>query len=199
MGTEVLYLADLAAISLLVFAVYLPRHRRKDLVLAYLGVNTGVLAVTVMLVASDATLGLGLGLFGVLSIIRLRSAELGQREIAYYFASLTLGLLGGLGAARPTVAISMMAGTVLVFVLADHPRFMARQHRRTIILDGAHTGWEEVEKTLVDLVPGRIRHFEVLKVDHVDLTTVVEVRYDAPTDQPQKAGVVGPRPQRERA
>ena len=35
-------------------------------------------------------------LFAVLSIIRLRSAELDQQEVAYYFAAMTLGLLGGL-------------------------------------------------------------------------------------------------------
>ena len=40
--------------------------------------------------------GLGLGLFGVLSIIRLRSNEIAQHEIAYYFAALALGLLAGL-------------------------------------------------------------------------------------------------------
>ena len=48
-------------------------------------------------VSSAATVGLGLGLFGVLSIIRLRSDELGQHEIAYYFAALAIGLIGGLG------------------------------------------------------------------------------------------------------
>ena len=58
-------LADLIAISVLCFAVYYPRHRRRELLVAFLGVNVGVLAVTTALVSSDATLGLGLGLFGV--------------------------------------------------------------------------------------------------------------------------------------
>ena len=39
--------------------------------------------------------GLGLGLFGVLSLIRLRSSEIGQEEVAYYFVALALGLIGG--------------------------------------------------------------------------------------------------------
>ena len=37
--------ADLVAICLLTFGVYFPRHRRRDLVVAYLAVNVGVLAV----------------------------------------------------------------------------------------------------------------------------------------------------------
>ena len=94
MSTSLLLAADLAAISLLVFALYFPRHRRKDLVAAFLGVNVGVLAVSHALGSSDIGAGLGLGLFGVLSIIRLRSTELDHEEIAYYFAALALGLLG---------------------------------------------------------------------------------------------------------
>lgn len=37
--------ADLVAIAVLTFAVYFPRHHRRDLVVAFLGVNVGVLAV----------------------------------------------------------------------------------------------------------------------------------------------------------
>ena len=94
----VLYLVDLLAVLVLTFGLYFPRHRRRDLVVAYLGVNVGVLAVAATLATSTVGAGLGLGLFGVLSIIRLRSTELSQHEVAYYFAALALGLLGGLGA-----------------------------------------------------------------------------------------------------
>lgn len=45
--------------------------------------------------------GLGLGLFGVLSIIRLRSNEIPQHEVAYYLAAVALGLLAGLATPRP--------------------------------------------------------------------------------------------------
>ena len=92
-----LYAADIVAICLLVFGIYFPRHRRRDLVIAYLGINVGVLAVSGALASSSVGAGLGLGLFGVLSIIRLRSTELDQPEVAYYFSALALGLLGGWG------------------------------------------------------------------------------------------------------
>ena len=69
-----LVLADTLAVGLLTFALYLPRHRRRDLAVAYLGVNVGVLAVAASLSSSTVGAGLGLGLFGVLSIIRLRSS-----------------------------------------------------------------------------------------------------------------------------
>ena len=55
-----------------------------DLVVAFLGVNVGVLAVSMVLGSSAIGAGLGLGLFGVLSIIRVRSTEISQHEVAYY-------------------------------------------------------------------------------------------------------------------
>ena len=87
---------DVMAIAVLVLAVYYPRHRRRDMVIAYIGLNVGVLAVASVLVGVSVGVGVGLGLFGVLSIVRLRSAEISQEEVAYYFASLAIGLICGL-------------------------------------------------------------------------------------------------------
>lgn len=97
MNTAIMLGADVIAIAILTFALYLRRHRRRDLMVSYLSVNIGVLAVAAALSGSSAGVGLGLGLFGVLSIIRLRSSELSQHEVAYYFAALALGLIGGIG------------------------------------------------------------------------------------------------------
>ena len=90
-----LFLVNMIAIVALVFGVYWPRYRRADIAVALLGVNVGVMAVATVLANSNVAAGLGLGLFGVLSIIRLRSAEIDQREVVYYFAALSMGLLGG--------------------------------------------------------------------------------------------------------
>ena len=78
--------AEVLAVTVLVMGLYFPRHRRRDLVVAYFGVNIGVLAVADALRSTDGGAGLGLGfaLFGVLSIIRLRSTELDQHEVAYF-------------------------------------------------------------------------------------------------------------------
>ena len=43
---------DLVAVLALVFGLYAPRHHRRDLVTAFLGVNLGVLAVSTILAVS---------------------------------------------------------------------------------------------------------------------------------------------------
>ena len=41
-----LFLLDTVAVVVLVFAIYFPRHRRRDMIVALLGINVGVLGVT---------------------------------------------------------------------------------------------------------------------------------------------------------
>jgi len=173
----VLFAIDLVAVCLLVFGLYFPRHRRRDLVVAYLGVNVGVLAVAGSLSSSTVGAGLGLGLFGVLSIIRLRSTELDQHEVAYYFSALALGILGPLGAGSAWLTPGLMALILVVMYLGDHPRLFRGYRRQTLVLDSAITDEVALVAKLEQLLGARVHAVAVERVDLVSETTVVEVRY----------------------
>jgi hypothetical protein len=177
MDQYLLAAADLVGILVLTLGVYFPRHRRRDLVTAFLAVNIGVLAVTVALSSSAAGIGLGLGLFGVLSIIRLRSHELGQHEVAYYFVALALGLLGGLGTAVPELALGLMALIVVVMAVGDSKRVLSRYRQQTVVLDHAVTDEAKLIARLELLLGGRVHQVQVQRVDLVNDSTVVDVRY----------------------
>ena len=146
MTALILIAIDLVAMAALVFGLYFPRHRRADLVAAFLGVNVGVLAVTIILANSTVSAGLGLGLFGVLSIIRLRSDQISQTEIAYYFASLALGLLTGMSSAV------------------------------TVQLDRAIADPAELKATLEQRLGASVASVSVVKLDLVNDLTLVDVR-----------------------
>ncbi|MBE9938028.1 DUF4956 domain-containing protein, partial [Cellulosimicrobium cellulans] len=180
MSQPVLYLVDLVAVTVLAFGLYFPRHRRRDLVVAYLGVNVGVLAVAATLATSSVGAGLGLGLFGVLSIIRLRSTELSQTEVAYYFAALALGLLGGLGAATGWLSLAGMALVVGVMAVVDHPRVLRRAQSQTVVVDRALADPAELTRYLEELLGAEVRGVSVQRLDLVNDTTWVDVRWTAP-------------------
>ena len=154
--TYLLAAVDIVAVLVLALAVYYPRHRRADLVTAFVAVNVGVLSVTIVLASSAATVGLGLGLFGVLSIIRLRSDELGQHEIAYYFAALAIGLLGGLGTGDVALSATLMVGLVLVLALADSRLLHATGLRQVVVLDSAVTDERDLVVRLEMLLDARV-------------------------------------------
>ena len=181
---------DLIAIAILTFAVYFPRHHRKDLVAAFLGVNVGVLAVSMVLASSTVGAGLGLGLFGVLSIIRLRSSEIAQHEVAYYFAALALGLLAGLTGTPSLLVGGLMVLIILVLAIADHPRLLSGYRQQTIVVDVAHRNEAVLRSHLEMMLGGQVVNLSVVRLDLVNDTTVVDVRYRVPrTPEPNESAL----------
>ena len=177
MDTLAIIAIDLVAIGLLTFGLYFRRHRRRDLVVAFLIVNVGVLAVTEVLASSTVGAGLGLGLFGVLSIIRLRSSEIAQHEVAYYFASLALGLLAGMTTTLSLLNISLMALILVVIFVGDSPRLLRRYRQQVIVLDRAIADETALVAHLEGLLGARVHGISVQQLDLVDDTTTVDVRY----------------------
>ena len=173
--------SDLVAITLLVGALYIPRHGRRDLVAAYIGVNVGVLAVTLLLSTSESVgAGLGLGLFGVLSIIRLRSSSLAQGEVAYFFAALALGLLGGIKGKH--ISHLIIVAILMLLILAslwvgDHPALLRRNRNQVVTLDRAISDENELITELEDLLGAHVRSVDLKSLDLVNDTTIVEVHY----------------------
>lgn len=171
--------AELVGITVLVLGLYFPRHRRRDLVVAYFAVNIGVLAVASALRESQAGAGLGLGfaLFGVLSIIRLRSTELDQHEVAYFFSSLALGLLGALDTSSIWRNIALMGLILVVLAIVDSRWMLGRYRQQIIVLDSIVTSEEELTRRLEELLGAKVSSARLLRVDLINDSTVVDVRY----------------------
>lgn len=177
MSESVLLSCDAVALLMLVFGLYFPRYRRRDMVLAIVSINIGVVAVATVLSRAEVSAGLGLGLFGVLSIIRLRSQELDQEEVAYYFSALALGLLGGIRVSPDWVAPSLMAAIVVALFVVDHPRLFPASRQQMVTLDTAFTNEHLLKVHLEALLEANVLRLKVKKVDLVSDTTVVDVRY----------------------
>ena len=185
---------DVLAICILTFGMYLPRHRRRDMLVSYISVNIGVLAVTEALTSADVTAGLGLGLFGVLSIIRLRSFELNQQEVAYFFVALALGVLGGIPVSPDWLAPALMGALLLAVFVGDHPRLLPRYRTQDMILDRAHTDEAALIRHLEHLLAARVHRVTVKRVDLVNDTTSVAVRFEL-LDQDTASPTVSIRPE----
>jgi hypothetical protein len=144
----VLFLAaDLVAVCALTFGLYLHRHRRRDLVVSYLGVNVGVLAVAASLANSTAGLGLG------------------------------LGLIAGLASGPAWLTLSLMALVLLVMFVGDHPRMLPAHRHQTVVLDRAYADEDELRERLGELLGTGVQTVTVQELDLVNERTRVEVRY----------------------
>ena len=125
---------DLLALGLLTLALFLPRHRRRDLVTVFCLFNAGLFGVLLVMNDGDIGVGAGLGLFGVLSIVRLRSEQYRNVEIGYFFVALALALVAAL-APGPLSAAGLAAGLLLVTLVVDAQRLLPGTRAMDVVLD----------------------------------------------------------------
>ena len=179
---------DLTAITVLSYVLYFRRHGRRDLVLAYVALNVGIFAVVSMLTQQEVGLAVGFGLFGVLSILRLRSDLISQGEIGYYFVAIALGLVNAVAAPAPWLMLGLNTLLLGALYLAGHPKLLARTQRRIMTLDVVHEDPVALRQDLEGRLRGRVRHVDVTEVDYVRDLMVVDVRFQ----EPKLGAVTGP-------
>ncbi|MDJ0767558.1 MAG: DUF4956 domain-containing protein [Ilumatobacter sp.] len=177
MSNHTVIALNVVAVAALAFGLYFPRYHRKDMVVAILGLNVGVMGVATALASSEVSAGLGLGLFGVLSIIRLRSNELAQEEVAYYFSALALGLLAGFDVDPAWLTPTLMGGILIALFVGDHPRLFPQHRHQNVQLDSAYTDEARLVARLGELLDADIVKIKIKRVDLVNDTTTVDVRY----------------------
>ena len=177
MSTEIMIAIDFVAIFILTIPLYYRRHHRRDLVTAFAVLNIGVFAVASILGSTSVGIGVGMGLFGVLSIIRLRSTEISQYEVAYYFSALSIGLIAGLGSGDPLTSSALIALVLVVVALVDSRKILPASRQEEMRLDRAFTNEDELARHVEKLLGATVTNLRVISVDLVNDTTTIDVRW----------------------
>ena len=92
-------------------------------------------------------------------------------------AALALGLLGGITAAPLALTALLMALVVASLWIGDHPALMRRSRHQIIMLDRAITDEDALIAHLEQLLDAQVRSVEVQRLDLVNDTTLVDVRF----------------------
>jgi hypothetical protein len=172
---------NVVALVVLVFAVYYRRHRRWEAVVGYVAFNLCLFTVAAALVASNTlTVGVGFGLFAVLSIVRLRSDESNQAEIGYTMVALVLGLLTGLPGLDFEYKVLLAVVLVGAMFIVDSARLTpVDRHRATVLVDRLLAHPEDARSVLSERLGGRVESYTIREVDYVRETTTVDVVWRA--------------------
>jgi hypothetical protein len=178
-GPALHLLVDVVAIFLLAYVVYFRRHRRADLLLAYVSLNIGIFVAMSLLTTAKLDIALGFGLFAILSIIRLRSNSVTQQEVAYYFVALVMGLVNGLNLPDRRLAVAIDVLLLLTMLVVDSRRLRDRARRLDVTLDRVHADDAALVADLENRLGGRVLYHQVNEVDYARDTMVVDVRYRA--------------------
>ena len=172
---------DAVAITLLAYFIYYLRHRRRDATIGYIATNVAIFVVAAALSSSTTlNVGVGFGLFAVLSIVRLRSDEATQSEIGYTMVALVIGLMTGLPGLDVDIKIVFSGLLVATMYIVDHPRLIKPQQyqRLRIELDQIVTDQNELRDIVGSRIKGDVKRLTVLEIDFVRETMSLDVRAD---------------------
>jgi hypothetical protein len=166
------------AVCVLTFALYLPRHHRSDLAAAYLVIGLGLSMIMVTLKqATTIGAGFGLGILGVLSVFRLRSIEIDHHDVAYFFATLSIAIVGGLTVTPRWLTVILCTVLLVALFVSDHPRLSSVYLHQVVLLDRVFTDKAAATAELATLLNAQIRRVDIRELDLLKQTTMVEVRF----------------------
>ena len=172
-------LVTIGAIS----TMFLHRHRRSDLFAVYVAFNVGLFAVLTFLSNDSLSAGVGFGVFGVLSIIRLRSEAYANIEIAYFFLALATALVNALPGRPVALSVALDVALFLTLYFVDSPALAAAATSTLVVLDRVHPTTDALQADLAARMGVEVLDSKVLEVDYVRETTRLEVRH-RPLDGP---------------
>lgn len=169
---------DVLAMIALVQVLYRRRPSAPEMALVLATLNVGLFCAVQAIGSGEFSTGVGFGLFGLLSLVRLRSAAFSLREMAYTFASLVLGLVNGL-AGVPPLAVLLLDLLLLVAIAVTDAGTGARTSRTMrVTLDQVFPDLTSAAAAVESRTGVRPIGIAVTEVDYVRETTRVWVRYE---------------------
>jgi Domain of unknown function (DUF4956) len=177
-GLDDLSRAGLDVVTLVALVgLFYRRHRRQDLVAVYVAFNVGLYAILTFLAGSTLSAGVGFGVFGVLSIIRLRSEEYNNVEMAYFFLSLATALVNALPGRPFLLSLAMDIAILMTMFAVDFPRVGRRTEFCRVILDRVYDDPSSMRMDLELRLQATLESVNVTAIDYVRETTAVDIRY----------------------
>jgi apolipoprotein N-acyltransferase len=168
---------DFVAICILLLGLYFRNYRRPDLVAVFLACNVGLFSVLTTLSFSPISSAVGFALFGVLSIIRLRSFEFLPTQIAYFFISLAIALICATDLAGLLLPFILVVFMIVAMALVDSERFRSTTESSVIVVDTAIPDPVELAGHLSKLLNANIIHMKITGVNLLQETTTVDVTF----------------------
>ena len=168
---------DVLALLALVTVLYRRRPSVPEMALVLTTLNLGLLAAVVAIGSGDFSTGVGFGLFGLLSLVRLRSAAFSLRDMAYTFAALVLGLVNGLTGLPPVVALALDVLLLVAVRVTDGTAGATTSRTMRVTLDAVFPDLLSAQAAVRERVGVQPLSLAVTEVDFVRETTRVWVRY----------------------
>lgn len=167
---------DVLSMLVLVGLLYRRRAAAPEMTLVFTALNIGLFAAVSAIGSGSFPTGIGFGLFGLLSLVRLRSAAFTLKDVAYTFVALILALVNGLPERNLALVVALDAVLLVAIWLTDESRVTRPTRVVRLTLDRALTDTEAVTAEVRERMGIEPVGLTVDDVDFVRDTTRVRVR-----------------------
>ncbi|MEM7111628.1 MAG: DUF4956 domain-containing protein [Chloroflexota bacterium] len=125
--TSLLFQFFLNLISIFIFAYLIYYRRYQDRESLTLFAIFNLLLFPFLNIDFQMSSQFGFALFAILAVIRIRSNAFSKREMAYFFGSIALGVINGIGMQSELILVLSNAVILLVAYIVDHPKILPEQ------------------------------------------------------------------------
>ena len=171
---------DVIGLMLLVGWLYRRRPSAPAMPLVLAALNVGLFAAMSTISSGKFPAGVGFGLFGILSLVRLRSAAFTLRDVAYTFVALVIALCTGLPQRQTWLVVALGAAVLVAVLVVDDPsRYEPATRTVKLTLDRIYPEPALIAQDVALRFGRTPLSVLVEEVDYVRETTRVLARYPA--------------------
>ncbi|CAB1275348.1 DUF4956 domain-containing protein [Candidatus Nitrosacidococcus tergens] len=169
------------AVAILLFGMFWPRYKNKEITLAAALFNTFTFGVLSILSNVDFSIAAGFGLFAILALFNLRSEAIDKSSIAYFFGSISIAVITSIGGASLSFVITILTIVLGLVYLVDHPKIFRYTGQINITLDSIPQNIlaesELLYKELSQRLNVEVISAKVLSINYVTEVVKIEISY----------------------
>ena len=112
---------NIVVVGIIIDRLYYPKSKRRDFYFTFMLISIAIFFIVFFMIfvleemKGKTSLGIGIGLFGIFSIMRYRTDTMPVREMTYLFVIIALSLVNAISEGVPMIELAI---TNLIFFLA---------------------------------------------------------------------------------
>ncbi len=174
---------------ILIDRLYFPKSKRRDFYFTYMLTSVAVffLMFFMMSMKAKATMGIGIGLFGIFSIMRFRTDAMPVREMTYLFLIISLSVISAISGDKEGFDLEriielILTDCIIILITWICEKFLKVKSAKLIQYDRVELTKPERYAELVEDIVNRtgldVIKIEVGGIDFLKDTVVLKVYYN---------------------
>ena len=112
---------NLVVVAIIIDRLYYPKSKRRDFYFTFMLISIAIFFIVFFMIfvleemKGKTSLGIGIGLFGIFSIMRYRTDAMPVREMTYLFVIIALSLVNAISEGVPMIELAI---TNMIFLVA---------------------------------------------------------------------------------